>query len=100
MPGISAPDLARNDSDTPVPASQEDLKELTRQLEQPSSQGPLALRYSVDSDTDRVVFKVVDPQTNKVILQVPPEEALALAKRLKNLAQGDKPDGLLMDTLA
>lgn len=45
---------------------------------------PLArdLRFSVDKDTGRTVVKIIDSSTDKVIRQIPSEEALAIAKDL------------------
>lgn len=45
---------------------------------------PLArdLQFSVDKDTGRTVVKIIDSSTDKVIRQIPSEEALAIAKDL------------------
>lgn len=40
------------------------------------------LQFSVDKDSDRLVVKVVDSETQEVIRQIPSEEALRIAKRL------------------
>lgn len=45
------------------------------------------LKISVDKDTKMVVVKVVDRETGEVIRQIPPEEALSIAKHLDS-AQG------------
>ena len=41
------------------------------------------LHFSVDTDSGTVVVKVVDTQTEEVIRQMPSEEALAMARGLK-----------------
>lgn len=43
------------------------------------------LQFTVDKDTERVVLKVVDRQSGKVIRQIPSEEALEIAKALDDL---------------
>ena len=43
------------------------------------------LEFNVDKDVGRVVIKVVDKETEEVILQVPSEEMLAIAKALDNI---------------
>lgn len=44
-----------------------------------------ALEFSVDSDSDRMVVKVIDRDTREVIRQMPSEEALEIAKALDRL---------------
>lgn len=52
------------------------------------------LRFTVDQATGRQVIKVLDPRTDEVIRQIPPEEALALARFLQNL--GEEGGGALL----
>jgi flagellar protein FlaG len=52
------------------------------------------LQFSVDQDSGSTVIKVVDSATDKVIKQIPSEEAVALAKAL------DKLKGLLIQQKA
>jgi len=40
------------------------------------------LRFSVDDATGRMVIKVLDPETDEVIRQIPPEEIIAIARAL------------------
>jgi flagellar protein FlaG len=53
-----------------------------------------ALDFSVDEDLGRVVVKIVDPETQEVIKQIPSEEALELAKSLGKLT------GMFVETRA
>lgn len=53
-----------------------------------------ALKFSIDKDTGTVVVKVIDSTNDKVIKQIPSEEAIALAKAL------DKIKGLLVQQKA
>lgn len=43
------------------------------------------LEFSVDSDSDRTVVKVIDKDTKEVIRQMPSEEALEIAKALDRM---------------
>jgi len=52
------------------------------------------LQFSVDHDSGKTVVKVIDSATDKVIKQIPGEEAIALAKAL------DKLKGLLIQQKA
>jgi len=51
------------------------------------------LRFSVDQQTDEVVVKVIDPETDKVIKELPPEELQRLHRQLKEMI------GLLIDEI-
>ncbi|GAA5786467.1 hypothetical protein GCM10007860_05450 [Chitiniphilus shinanonensis] len=41
-----------------------------------------SLRFSIDEDTEMVVVKVMDGETDEVIRQIPSEEVLAIAKAI------------------
>lgn len=49
------------------------------------------IRFSVDEETEKVVIKIVDSNTNEVIRQIPPEEVLNMIRRL------DEFQGLLIN---
>lgn len=49
------------------------------------------LSFSVHKETQRLVVKVIDPDNNKVIREIPPEELLDLAVKLQEMI------GLLID---
>ncbi|MBI2877089.1 MAG: flagellar protein FlaG [Candidatus Tectomicrobia bacterium] len=51
------------------------------------------INFTIDDKTERVVVKIVDGRTNEVIRQIPPEEMVAMMRRLKDLVDGFK--GLL-----
>jgi flagellar protein FlaG len=40
------------------------------------------LEFSVDSESGREVIKVIDPETDKVIRQIPPEDVLRISRHL------------------
>lgn len=45
-----------------------------------------ALQFSVDEDSGETVVKVIDSDTKEVIRQIPSEELLAIANRLRSTA--------------
>lgn len=55
------------------------------------------LKIQVDKGTGRTVFKVVDEHTGKVVLQVPSEEVLAMARNLRALDSKMGASGVLVD---
>lgn len=55
------------------------------------------LKFQVDKETGRTVFKVINPKNGEVILQVPSEEMLALARNLRALDKQEGASGVLMD---
>ncbi|POZ62634.1 flagellar protein FlaG [Chromobacterium alticapitis] len=69
------------------------LQESVSQLNNAASVYNSSLQFSVDKDTDTTVVKVVDKENNKVIRQIPSEEALRIAKAIgdfKGLLLKDK----------
>ena len=64
---------------------------------------PNELQFSVDEESGRMIVTVIDPQTEEVIRQLPPEEALQLARTLSELNATDAPTaaaGLLVNSEA
>lgn len=55
------------------------------------------LHFSVDKATGDFVFKIVNSVTQEVIRQVPTEEALTLAQKLRALSGSQDASGVLMD---
>lgn len=43
------------------------------------------IAFSVDEKTDRVVMRVVDPDNNEVIREIPPKELIRLAGQIKEM---------------
>jgi len=54
------------------------------------------LNFHVDDATGRVVIRVVETSTNKVVRQIPEEEILALARRLEEMLD-EMPKGVLLE---
>jgi flagellar protein FlaG len=55
------------------------------------------LVFQVDKTTGEPYFKIVDAKTQKVIRQVPSEEVLAMARKLRELADSMGASGVLVD---
>ncbi|UTH76712.1 flagellar protein FlaG [Chromobacterium sp. IIBBL 290-4] len=69
------------------------LEESVKQLNNTASMYDSSLQFSVDKDTGTTVVKVVDKENNKVIRQIPSEDALRIAKAIgdfKGLLLKDK----------
>jgi flagellar protein FlaG len=49
------------------------------------------LHFEVDEDTKRVIVKVIDTKTDKVIKEIPPEQMVRLAAKIQEMI------GLLVD---
>jgi flagellar protein FlaG len=71
-------------------AAVQDVKNYLQQL-------PSELQFGVDKGSGSFYFKVVNPATREVIRQVPSEEVLAMARKLREFANPKTASGVLMD---
>jgi len=55
------------------------------------------LVFQVDKSTGTFLFKIVDSKTKEVIRQVPSEEVLAMARKLRELSGRKDASGVLVD---
>ncbi len=55
------------------------------------------LKFKVDRDSGRTLFQVVSENTGEVLLQVPSEEMLAMARKLRDFAEQTGASGVLLD---
>lgn len=55
------------------------------------------LRFEVDKGTGHRVFKLVNPSSGEVLLQVPSEEVLAMARNLQSLERQQGSSGVLLN---
>ena len=69
------------------------LKEVNAHLKQAGSK----LEIQTDKATGRNVFKIVDLGTDTVVLQIPSEEILAIARKLREATNAQDAAGVLMD---
>ncbi len=65
--------------------SPEEARDVVLTVQQELEKLNVRLVFNLDEDTKEVVVKVVDPQTNEVIRQIPPEELLEIRKRLDEI---------------
>ncbi len=79
-----------------IQVSREKLDKVVSELKDYVQTMQRDLNFHVDDATGRVVIRVVDSSTNKVVRQIPEEEVLALARRLEEMLD-DMPKGMLLE---
>lgn len=86
----AAPVKAVADTPTAVPqqASVEELKSAVMAINQAMQQSNQALEFTVDTDTERTVVKMVDTSTGELIRQYPTEATLAISRGIEQFQQG------------
>lgn len=60
-----------------------DVQEAVQRLSDYVQNAQRDLLFSVDKETGRTVIQVLDSETKEVVRQIPPEEILALARRMQ-----------------
>ena len=73
----------------------EDLGRTVQQLNELAQTVRREIRFTIDDSTGRTVINVLDAETSDLVRQIPSEEVLALAARLKEEA-----DSVLVDAQA
>jgi len=63
----------------------EEMQGVVDKLNEFMQSGQRNLNFSVDTDTDETVIKVMDTQTQEVVRQFPSEEALKLTKHIEGM---------------
>lgn len=76
---------AQNTSPQP---SVEELKSAVSTINTGMQQANLNLQFSVDTDSNRTVVKMVDPSTGELIRQYPSKEILAISRSIDQFQQG------------
>jgi flagellar protein FlaG len=69
-------------------ASPEQVKEAVQQMNRAMRAASSALEFSVDQDTDRVIVTMTDRDTGEVVMQIPSQQTLALARYLDAASKG------------
>ncbi len=72
----------------PVPQTREGLERLAQRLREYTQSMNRRVEFTVDEESGYTVIKVVDPETQKVIRQIPAEVTLRLARHLDPGGQG------------
>ncbi len=96
----AVPVATLNDSSQSVPQaseaeapelSMEKLQDAVEKMNELMQGGRRSLNFSVDDSTEKVVIKVMDLETDKVVRQIPSEETLKFAEHLEGMV------GMLFD---
>jgi len=66
-------------------STEEKMKEAAKEMQKYVKSVERDLKFSVDKDSGRTVITVIDPETDKVVRQIPPEETLHI---LRNMERG------------
>ena len=93
--GEEASVMRQNGSDAKQPAaagvppatSGVDLDRTVQQLNELAQTVRREIRFTIDDGTGRTVINVLDAETDELVRQIPSEEVLALATKLKEEAQ-------------
>jgi flagellar protein FlaG len=81
----------------PVPAAKDpavpdtNMKEIVKELNDAVGALNSRLSFYLDSETKKVVVKIVDSETGETVRQIPPEDALKLSQRMNEIV------GVLLD---
>lgn len=73
--------VAPPSTSTPEPAAPKSREALQQNLDQVLAESDTSLRFKVDDDSGRIVVSVVD-NAGEVVMQIPDEAALNVARRL------------------
>lgn len=75
-------------NNVPQQPSAAELKNAVETLNKAMQQSNQNLEFSVDTDTKKVVVKMVDTSTGQLIRQFPSEETLAISRGIEQFQQG------------
>lgn len=106
-----APSSSQAVRQTTSSVSREEVQAAVAQMKDFAQVMSRQLQFDVDEDSGRTVVRVLDKDSGDVIRQIPSEEVLALASRMKEMMEAestkvagkgmhDRPVGLLMKTEA
>jgi len=84
---VAAPAVAPAQN-APLQPSIAELKSAVATINQAMQQSGRNLEFSVDTDTNRTVVKMVDTSTGELIRQFPSEATLAISRGIEQLQQG------------
>lgn len=98
-PSKQAASIARAENEAKHPLQEEplSLEEAVASFREYLNGLPHDLQFNIDQDTDRTVFKLVNPVTREVVKQYPSDEFLTMVRRLKEASHSITGNGLLVD---
>lgn len=76
--------------------SSEGIQKAANQVNEFIKQIDRNLEFSVDESSGRVIITVTEPETGKIIRQIPPEELLVIAKLISENFANPIPSGVLL----
>lgn len=80
--------------------SASETEEMVKKLKSVTQAISAEISFSIDRDIDRVIVKVTDTKTKEVLRQIPPEETVVLARRLKELDEsGEDAKGVILSKI-
>jgi flagellar protein FlaG len=79
------------------PFSKEETQKAAESFKEYVNNLPGEMKFTVDHDTNRQIFKIVNPVTQEVVKQFPPDEFLTMIKRLKEIGPQSKDNGIFLD---
>ncbi|HEU4685403.1 MAG TPA: flagellar protein FlaG [Nitrospira sp.] len=85
VPSSEAARPAAGRQQAPAAVAQKDISEVIKRVSEALQQAGPQLQMEVDSDLGRVIVKVIDRESGKLIRQIPEQELVNLAKQLKSL---------------
>jgi flagellar protein FlaG len=77
--------------------SKESLDAAAKIVEDFLQQSASYLKFGVDKETGTYFVRIIDPVTQETIRQIPSEEILTMARKLRNLSDPKDASGVLMD---
>ncbi|AFG36898.1 flagellar protein FlaG [Spirochaeta africana] len=83
--------MPRTEDPQAVHTSREQIEPVLRELEAATNFLHRKLKFAVNKDLNRVIIKVIDAETDKVIKELPPEELQRVSLRIREAV------GLLID---
>lgn len=81
----------------PASASSTSVHEAAQTVQGYFAKTPTELQFAVDKSSGRFIFKVVNPATQEVVYQMPPEQVLEMAQKLRELDHSQGARGVLVD---
>lgn len=76
------------DAFTPAPEDNVAPEELVNHIKSLADNSVYSVRFENDDNTNEMVVKVIDNETDEVIRQIPPEELMGIMKNLRDLQGG------------
>lgn len=70
------------------PPSIVQLQRLIESMNKAVQKNNSSLEFSIDSNSERVLVKLIDTSTGEVIRQIPSQETLAIAQSIEQMQQG------------